>query len=187
MDLCPNASARPNWPDFGLQFVTSVSDGSPRMDGPFHLLESCPMPAPRSLTRTGLLGLCAATLALGALSTAGAAEPAAKKPAKAAAALPDLSPEQLANAERVLTGNADCEFNQSVAVQPHAQKAGYFKVDHKGKSYVMAPEPTTTGAVRLEDKKNGLVWLQIANKSMLMNAKAGRRMVDNCVHPSQKT
>jgi hypothetical protein len=52
---------------------------------------------------------------------------------------------------------------------------------------VLAPEPTTTGAVRLEDKKNGLVWIQIANKSMLMNAKIGQRLVDNCVHPSQQS
>ena len=51
----------------------------------------------------------------------------------------------------------------------------------------MTPEHTTTGAVRLEDKKNGMMWLQIANKSMLMNSKIGQRMVDNCVHPSQKT
>jgi hypothetical protein len=32
-----------------------------------------------------------------------------------------------------------------------------------------------------------MMWLQIANKSMLMNSKIGQRMVDNCVHPSQKT
>jgi hypothetical protein len=30
------------------------------------------------------------------------------------------------------------------------------------------------------------MWLQIANKSMLMNSRAGQRMVDNCVHPGQR-
>jgi hypothetical protein len=30
---------------------------------------------------------------------------------------------------------------------------------------------TSTGTVRLEDKQAGAVWLQIANKSMLMNQK----------------
>ncbi|RZS57243.1 hypothetical protein [Sphaerotilus mobilis] len=133
-----------------------------------------------------LIGAAVLTSLPAAAADAPAAAPVKKKAAKAPA-LPDLSPEQLANAERVLTGASACEFDQSVSVDAVKDKAGYFKVGYKGKSWVMAPEPTTTGAVRLEDKKNGLVWLQIANKSMLMNAKIGRRMVDNCVHPTQKT
>ena len=60
------------------------------------------------------------------------------------------------------------------------------KLEVEGKKYLLAPEPTTTGAVRLEDKKAGVVWLQIANKSMLMNAKIGQRMVDECIHPTQQ-
>ena len=98
-----------------------------------------------------------------------------------------LSPEQLTTADRVLVGQSRCEFDQSVNVAAVPNQKGWFNVEYKGKSYLMAPEATTTGAVRLEDKKNGMMWLQIANKSMLMNSKIGQRMVDNCVHPSQKT
>jgi hypothetical protein len=112
------------------------------------------------------------------------------KPAKAAAAKPvvvaALSPEQLTTADRVLVGQSRCEFEQAVNVAAVPNQKGWFNVEFKGKSYMMAPEATTTGAVRLEDKKNGMMWLQIANKSMLMNSKIGQRMVDNCVHPSQK-
>lgn len=102
------------------------------------------------------------------------------------APLADLSEEQLANAERVLTGVQQCEFKQTVDVETAPEKAGYFRLNFKGKKYLLAPEPTTTGAVRLEDKKAGVVWLQIANKSMLMNAKIGQRMVDECIHPTQQ-
>jgi len=98
-----------------------------------------------------------------------------------------LSPEQLSAADRVLLGQSRCEFNQSVNVAAVPGQKGWFNVEFKGKSYLMAPEATTTGAVRLEDKKNGMMWLQIANKSMLMNSKIGQRMVDNCVHPNQRT
>jgi len=98
-----------------------------------------------------------------------------------------LSHDQLVTADRVLLGQSRCEFNQSVNVAAVPGQKGWFNVEFKGKSYLMAPEATTTGAVRLEDKKNGMMWLQIANKSMLMNSKIGQRMVDNCVHPSQKT
>jgi len=87
----------------------------------------------------------------------------------------------------VLLGQSRCEFDQSVNVAAVPGQKGWFNVEYKGKSYLMTPEHTTTGAVRLEDKKNGMMWLQIANKSMLMNSKIGQRMVDNCVHPSQKT
>jgi len=48
------------------------------------------------------------------------------------------------------------------------------------------PEETTTGALRLEDKKAGIVWLQIPSKSMLMNARIGQRMVDGCMHAEQR-
>jgi hypothetical protein len=98
-----------------------------------------------------------------------------------------ISESQLAIADRVLIGRSSCEFDQSVQVAPVPNKRGFFNVEFKGKSYLMAPEATTTGAVRLEDKKAGMMWLQIANKSMLMNSKVGQRMVDNCVHPSQRT
>ncbi|MDP4299157.1 hypothetical protein [Leptothrix discophora] len=148
---------------------------------------SLPALALSAALSVALLGAAVLTSLPAAAADAAAPAPAKKKPAAKAPALPDLTPEQIANAERVLTGPSACEFNQSVSVDAATEKSGYFKVAFKGKSYLMAPEPTTTGAVRLEDKKNGLVWLQIANKSMLMNAKVGRRMVDNCVHPNQKT
>jgi hypothetical protein len=48
------------------------------------------------------------------------------------------------------------------------------------------PEETTTGAVRLEDRRAGIVWLQIPAKSMLMNAKIGQRMADGCLHAEQR-
>ena len=44
---------------------------------------------------------------------------------------------------------------------------------------------SSTGALRLEDVKGQALLLQIAYKSMLMDVKAGRRMVDECVHEKQ--
>ena len=57
---------------------------------------------------------------------------------------------------------------------------------HKKARYTLVPQVTSTGAIRLEDSKAGMVWLQIPAKSMLLNAKAGRREVDNCQHPEQR-
>jgi hypothetical protein len=93
---------------------------------------------------------------------------------------------QLAIASRVLTGHAQCELDQSVEVERVIEKPGVFVVRFKGQSYVMVPEETTTGAVRLNDPRSGMVWLQIPVKSMLLNARAGKRMTDMCMHSEQR-
>ncbi|GAB2737167.1 hypothetical protein GCM10027019_16200 [Melaminivora jejuensis] len=102
-----------------------------------------------------------------------------------AAAAAALTPEELAIAERVHTGHIACELGASVDIQPDAQSPGRFHVQGKGFKYHMAPVATSTGAVRLEDSSAGAVWLQIANKSMLMNQKLGQRMADECMSPQQ--
>jgi hypothetical protein len=97
-----------------------------------------------------------------------------------------VSQNQLDIAARVLTGKASCEFDQAVDVSPMEGRPGVFKVGFKNASYTMVPEETTTGAVRLEDKRAGVMWLQIPSKSMLMNSKIGQRMVDACMHAEQR-
>ena len=97
-----------------------------------------------------------------------------------------LSAAQLAMAARVLTGAADCEFNQRIDVNPVAGQAGHFLLEHRGQRYRMLPQETSTGAVRLESAATGIVWLQIPSKSMLMNAFIGQRLVDGCLHADQR-
>jgi hypothetical protein len=111
----------------------------------------------------------------------------AAKPAAAAPAAGDkVTPVQLEIAHRVMTGTADCEFDQKVTVQPLEGRPGVFKVGFKDSSYTMVPQETTTGAVRLEDKQAGVLWLQIPAKSMLLDNKAGHRLVDSCRQREQR-
>jgi hypothetical protein len=97
-----------------------------------------------------------------------------------------ISENQLAIASRVLTGRASCEFDQHVSVEPVSGQPGRFQVGFKNATYVMSPEETSSGAVRLQDRKAGVVWLQIPSKSMLMNSKLGQRLVDNCMQTEQR-
>ncbi|RZT98094.1 hypothetical protein [Rivibacter subsaxonicus] len=97
-----------------------------------------------------------------------------------------ISDNQLQIANRVLTGTAQCEFNQGVTIDPVAEKPGMFRVVYKQVAYVMVPQETTTGAVRLEDKRSGVVWLQIPSKSMMMDQTAGKRLVDSCTMAEQR-
>ena len=80
----------------------------------------------------------------------------------------------------VHTGRMVCELGNSVTVTPDPQLASRFIVQMKKNTYYMTAVETTTGAVRLEDAQAGAMWLQLPNKSMLMNSKLGQRMADEC-------
>ncbi len=151
----------------------------------------------RTLTAAAALAaLSTLPLSSAFAQTAPAAKPkaaaAAKKPAARPAAEPvsaindNLNPGQLSMADRVLTGTADCEFKQKVEVEKIAGHSGNFKVTFDHKTYIMVPEETTTGAIRLVDTGGAVVWIQIPMKSMLMNQKEHHRLVDNCQEDEQR-
>ena len=96
-----------------------------------------------------------------------------------------LSEADLAVAQRVHTGKIQCELGADVTVTADDKKAGFFTVSTKGARYRMHPVESRTGAIRLEDPRAGAMWLQIANKSMLMNQKEGLRLADECMAPAQ--
>ena len=96
-----------------------------------------------------------------------------------------LTDTELAIAQRVQVGRLPCELGQLVELLADPQANGYFRLVIGKFSYRVSPQETTTGAIRLEDKIAGIVWLQLANKSMLMDQKQGRRLADECKSPEQ--
>lgn len=96
-----------------------------------------------------------------------------------------LSADQLAVADRVVLGKIPCELATHVTITADGRTAGRFVLEIGREKHWMEPVPTSTGAVRLEDAKSGAVWLQLANKSMLMNQKLGKRMADACMNADQ--
>ncbi|MGC4061489.1 MAG: hypothetical protein QM749_11855 [Aquabacterium sp.] len=109
-------------------------------------------------------------------------------PAKADkfAPLPEATPEQMQAADRVLIGRYECEFGKQIAVDRNDANKGYFNLKLAKQSWVMKPVQSSTGAIRLEDVKGNTLLIQILTKSMLMDVKAGHRMVDGCVHEVQR-
>jgi hypothetical protein len=144
--------------------------------------------------------LMASILALGAQAAwaqTSAAKPAAVKPAAkvtkaapapapAAPAITYLSPEQRGIAQIVTTGRIQCADGQSVTITPDQRIDGAFDLQFGKVKYDVQPKPTSTGAVRLEDPKSGIVFMQLANKSMLFNEKLSRRLADECMSPAQQ-
>ena len=111
----------------------------------------------------------------------------AKQVAAAVEAAEDaLTPDELAIAEQIHLGKIPCELGSHVQIDADAKLPGYFHVATRTAKYRMIPVATSTGAIRLEDKKAGAVWLQLANKSMLMNQKLGQRLADECMGTEQQ-
>lgn len=94
----------------------------------------------------------------------------------------EVSAELLA---QVFVGRIPCELGVVVTIEPDPRQAKQFVMKVDKQTYHMTPVETSTGVIRLEDKKAGAVWLQLANKSMLMNQKIGRRLADECMSPLQ--
>ena len=129
----------------------------------------------------------------GDAAPSGGGEPA---PAPAEEKAPEPEPEiemaaadekQLAAAKEVLLGESGCEFDQKIQVHANAAHPGYVDMSYNKKKYTMKPVLSPTGALRLEDVRSEALMIQIASKTMVMNQKTGQRMVDNCVHPDQRT
>lgn len=89
-------------------------------------------------------------------------------------------------AKRVHVGEIKCELGATVKITP-MKREGLFLVSTKGYRFRMHPVESRTGAIRLEDAKQGAMWLQLGNKSMLMSQKLGQRLADECQSPQQLT
>ncbi|MBA4108729.1 MAG: hypothetical protein C0487_03915 [Leptothrix sp. (in: Bacteria)] len=100
--------------------------------------------------------------------------------------LPEASAEQLEAAKRVLIGRYECEFGKKMLIDVNDTNRGYFNLRQGKDVWVVKPVVSSTGAVRLEDSKDTVLLIQILTKSMLMNVKTGRRLVDGCVHEVQR-
>lgn len=96
-----------------------------------------------------------------------------------------LTDAELAIAANVYVGTLPCELGQTVHLQADPATPGQFQLQLQKQRYQLRPVQSRTGAVRLEDQAQGVVWLQLANKSMLMSQKQGRRLADECMSPVQ--
>lgn len=86
----------------------------------------------------------------------------------------------------VALGHIHCADKASVTISESKKHKGQYDIAI-GKAHFEAMRiPTESGAVKLEDKQHGIVWLQMANKSMLFNEKLGKRLATDCQSEAQK-
>jgi hypothetical protein len=99
----------------------------------------------------------------------------------------EVSKEVLLIAAKVHIGALVCEDRKMIMLWPDTALPGRFILKMNKRIYNLTPVPTASGAVRLEDDHTGAVWIQTAEKSMLMDSVRSQRLADECQSPAQKT
>lgn len=140
------------------------------------------------------IGLAAFTLGSFALAQGGpvrskppqAPKPGATAPAAGSPSVQPLDDAEMAVSLQVHVGRLPCELGQHVMLQPEPGHPGRFRLELGHQRYRISPRLTTTGAIRLEDASAGVVWLQLSNKSMLLDQRRGRRLADDCRSAAQE-
>ena len=86
----------------------------------------------------------------------------------------------------VALGPIACADKVSVTISESKKHLGKYDIAIGKARYEAVRVVTDSGAVKLEDKQHGIVWLQMSNKSMLFNEKAGKRLANDCRSEAQE-
>ena len=103
--------------------------------------------------------------------------PAAVTPAPAVASVQQAVGE-------VWAGPYLCEHAEKVSLRP-GQAVDQVELQWKNQRWQMHRIDSKSGAMRLEDATARMVWIQLPNKSMLLDQRQGRRLLDECQHDVQ--
>ena len=140
-----------------------------------------------------MLVACGLALATATLCIPAAAAEPAKKPVKAKAkkvkekhpkavdVLPD-EPEPDVGDHK--TTDYSCELNNKVTIYHHDDHP-HIALRWKKRLHRLDRVGTTTGAMRYENLRYGLVWIGIPSKGMLLDSKLNRQLANECKNEEQ--
>ena len=143
-----------------------------------------------------LLVACGLALATATLCMpASAAEPA-KKPVKAKAksskktekhpkAVDVLPDEPEPDITDTTTTDYACELNNKITIYHNDNDPAHIALRWKKRLHRLDRVGTTTGALRFENVRYGLVWIGIPSKGMLLDSKLNRQLANECKNDEQ--
>ena len=73
-----------------------------------------------------------------------------------------------------------CELGQRMAMRGDEKVDSVIELIWQGQRYNLQRVATSTGANRFEDSSSGLVWIGIPAKGMLLDARHGRPLANEC-------
>ncbi|MES2023983.1 MAG: hypothetical protein V4448_00360 [Pseudomonadota bacterium] len=147
-----------------------------------------------------MIGMSSAIAPAFAQSSAATSSTTTKKPVKktvkkaaavaapaAAAVADDDNQEDLgeANIEGSVVTNFNCELGNKVTIYTNDNDDKHIAIRWKDKVHRLGRIGTSTGANRFENRKAGLVWINIPSKAMLLDSKKGQQLANECRNPEQ--
>lgn len=79
----------------------------------------------------------------------------------------------------------DCELGNKLTVYGRTSDDEQIALQWNKRLHRMTRVSTTTGAQRFENAQNGLVWIGIPAKSMLLDSKKGKQLANECKSKDQ--
>ena len=108
-----------------------------------------------------------------------------KKPSKRKAA-PPKAVEETPDTKDARSTDFDCDAGNKVTIYIHETDESRVALRWKNKLLQMKRIDTATGADRFENTKAGLVWIGIPAKGILLDAKKGQQLANECKSAAQK-
>ncbi|HEY4541730.1 MAG TPA: hypothetical protein VIG66_05075, partial [Noviherbaspirillum sp.] len=141
--------------------------------------------APLALFLTALSGLPAA--ASGGADT----KPPTKKASEKAAAKKSAAGTGAAESTTVDTSDMqrisyDCDLGNKIIIFKKPDEDKVIALHWQKRVHRLERIATSTGADRFENAENGLVWIGIPAKGMLLDSKKGRQLANECRNEEQK-
>ncbi|MFZ6766179.1 hypothetical protein ACO0LM_03770 [Undibacterium sp. Di26W] len=100
------------------------------------------------------------------------------KPAAAAASKESDEPEP--DIQQHSSFEYKCELGNSLTMYINPEDTDHVAMRWKKRLYRLSKVDTTTGAVRFENRKSGLIWIGIPAKGLLLDSLKGQQLANEC-------
>jgi membrane-bound inhibitor of C-type lysozyme len=84
-----------------------------------------------------------------------------------------------------VTAEYACELNNKVTIYTNEKDSGHIALRWKNRLHRLERVGTTTGALRFENTKFGLIWIGIPSKGILLDSKQNRQLANECKNAEQ--
>ena len=88
---------------------------------------------------------------------------------------------------KLASGVYQCELGQRVEIQRDTRNANLIEVNWQGNRHTLQRYDSSSGLPRYEDRQNGLLWIDLPWKSVLMDSNNGRPLANECKMAQNKT